>query len=114
MIMRGYDKEEALQFILQRINRKEHALLADRLGELISQAIDADMAFMLKTHVLDEGGNSGGEYYEDDDAFEYMVETLAAQNDLTPEEAVKVASLIDDFMDLQQAYMESRGLVQWE
>ena len=34
------------------------------------------------------------EYYEDDEAFEYMVETLAEQNHLDPVRAVKLASQI--------------------
>ncbi len=112
--MNGYDKEEALAFILPRINRKEHALLADRIEQLISQAIDADIAFMHGSGVLDQDGNAGTAYYEEDDAFEYIVETLAAANDLTPDQAVKMASLIDDFMDGQAAYMAYAGLIQDE
>ncbi len=113
-MMNGYDKQEALAYILSRINPKEHRELQGMLETLITQAIDADMAYMEKNDVLDADGNAGGAYYEDDDAFEYMVETLAAQNDLTPEQAVKVASLIDDYMDYQQEYLESKGLVDWE
>ncbi len=113
-MMNGYDKQEALAFICPRINRKEHMELADRIESLISQAIDADMAYMHESGVLDADGNAGDSYYEDDDAFEYMVEALVAQNDLTPEQAVKVAALIDDYMDFQQSYLEHKGLVDWE
>ena len=110
-MMQGYDRQEALDFIVKRIHPKDHPELAERIPALVEQAIDADMAFMHETGVLDDEGNSGGEYYEEDDAFEYIVEALAAQNRLSPEEAVKAASLVDDFMDAQQAYMEYRGLV---
>lgn len=113
-MMNGYDREEALAFISKRINRKEHKELADQIEALIGQAIDADMAFMHANGVLDADGNAGDEYYEDDDAFEYMVETIVAQNDLTPEQAVKVAALVDDYMDFQQEYLESKGLVDWD
>lgn len=113
-MMKGYDKEEALAFILKRFPARDHAELKDRIPDLISQAIDADMAFMHENGVLDEDGNAGNNYYEDDDAFEYMVEALAANNQLTPDQAVKVASLIDDYMDCQQEYLESKGLVDWE
>ena len=113
-MMKGYDKQEALAFILPKIDRRCHKELADRVDELISQAIDADMAYMHASGVLDADGNAGDSYYEDDDAFEAMVEALVAQNDLTPEQAVKVASLIDDYMDFQQEYLESKGLVDWE
>ena len=112
--MNGYDKQEALEFILARIHTKDHPELADCLPGLISQAIDADMAYMHEHHVIDENGNSGTEYYEDDEAFEYMVEKLAEENDLDPLKAVKLASLVDDYMDYQQEYLESTGLVDWD
>jgi len=114
MMMNGYDKTEALAFITRRINPKDHRELSGHIDALISQAIDADMAYMTEHGVLDADGNAGDAYYEDDDAFEYMVEALVAQNDLTPEQAVKVASLVDDYMDFQQEYLESKGLVDWE
>ena len=113
-MMNGYDKQEALAYILERIRPKDHPELADQLPELISQTIDADMAYMHENQVIDEEGNAGTEYYEDDDAFEYMVEKLAADNKLDPVKAVKLASLVDDYMDYQQEYLESKGLVDWD
>lgn len=113
-MMNGYDKAEALAFIVKRIHAKDHPDLADMIETLISQAIDADMEYMHQEGVLDADGNAGDEYYEDDEAFEYMVETIVAKNNLTPEQAVKVAALVDDYMDHQQAYLESKGLCDWE
>ena len=113
-MMNGYDKQEALAFIVKRIPEKGHKELAGMIESLISQAIDADMDYMHKAGVLDEEGNAGDEYYEDDDAFEYMVEAIVAKNKLSPEQAVKVAALVDDYMDHQQAYLESKGLCDWE
>lgn len=112
-MMKGYDKEEALEFIAGRIHRQDHPELAPLLPDLIGQIIDADMQYMHENHVIDEEGNAGGEYYEDDDAFEYMVEKLAEENRLDPVQAVKLASLIDDYMDYQQEYLESKGLIDW-
>ena len=113
-MMKGYDKQEALDFIVSRIRAKDHPELAEMIPELISQTIDADMAYMHEHHVIDEDGCAGTEYYEDDEAFEYMVETLAEQNHLDPVRAVKLASLVDDYMDYQQEYLESKGLVGWD
>ena len=113
-MMNGYDKAEALAFIVKRIRKADHPDLADMIESLISQAIDADMDYMYKEGVLDAEGNAGDEYYEDDDAFEHIVETIVANNKLTPEQAVKVAALVDDYMDHQQAYLESKGLCDWE
>ncbi len=113
-MMKGYDKQEALAFIDKKINRKEHQELADQITALLSQIIDADMRYMHESGVLDEEGYASDSYYEDDDAFEYMVESVVASNQLTPEQAVKVASLVDDYMDFQQEYLEYKGLVEWE
>ena len=113
-MMNGYDKQEALDYILKRIRAKDHPERAEALPDLISQTIDADMAYMHGHNVIDEEGNAGTEYYEDDEAFEYMVEKLAAQNRLDPVKAVKLASLVDDYMDYQQEYLESKGLVDWD
>ena len=112
-MMNGYNKLEAVDFIVKRISEKDHKELAGMIPQLISQAIDADMDFMHKSGVLDEEGNAGDEYYEDDDAFEYMGEAIGAANKLTPDQAVKVAALVDDYMDQQQAYLESKGLCDW-
>ena len=113
-MMNGYDKAEALAFIVKRIHAKDHPDLSGMIESLISQAIDADMDYMHKEGVLDADGNACDEYYEDDDAFEYMVEYIVARNSLSPEQAVKVAALVNDYMDHQQAYLESKGLVDWE
>ena len=113
-MMNGYDKQEALDSILTKVRMADYPELTDCMPELISQMIDADMAFMHTSHVIDEDGNAGTEYYEDDEAFEYMVEKLAEENDLDPVKAVKLASLVDDYMDYQQEYLESKGLVDWD
>ena len=113
-MMQGYDRNEAIAFITAKIRKQDHPELADRIAELIAQAIDADMAYMHENNVIDADGAAGTEYYEDDDAFEYIVERLAEQNSFTPEEAVKAASLVDDYMDFQQEYLESKGLVDWD
>ncbi|MBQ6564954.1 MAG: hypothetical protein K6A68_02550 [Clostridiales bacterium] len=113
-MMRGYDKEEALLFMLSKIDRREHAHLGDLVDKLLGQAIDADMEFMHASGVLDSEGNAGETYYEDDDAFEFIVEKIAAQNKFTPEQAADAAMLVNDYMDLQEEYMEKKGLLAWE
>ena len=112
-MMNGYDREEALLFMLSKINRKEHANLGDLIDKLIGQAIDADMEFMHASGVLDAEGNVGDTYYEDDDAFEYIVEKIAEKNKFTPEQAADAALLVNDYMDLQEEYMEKKGLLAW-
>lgn len=113
-MMNGYDKAEALTYILSRVRVRDHEELKDMIPQLISQAIDADMKFMHENGVIDTEGNAGDSYYDDDDAFEFMVDELTAQNGLNPEMSIRLASLIDDYMDYQQEYLESKGLVDWD
>lgn len=112
--MNGYDKEQALAFILPRIDRKGHKALAFLIDQLISQAIDADLQFMQETGVLDGHGDAGDGYYDDDEAFEYILDRLAQQNGFDDDMAVRVGGLLDDYMELQQEYLESIGLVDWD
>ena len=51
---------------------------------------------------------------EDDEAIEYIVESLAAKNALDPEQAVKLAALVDDYLDAQQMFLESQGMVEYD
>ncbi len=112
--MNGYDKNEALPFILSKIEARLHKDLPGNLEDWISQAIDADMAYMHSCGVIDESGDTGDAYYDDDDAFEYMLDTLVSKNKLDADTSMKLASLLDDYMDAQQAFMEQKGLVAWE
>ena len=43
-----------------------------------------------------------------------MLDDLTARNALSAEETAQVAALLDDYMELQQDYLESIGLVDWE
>ncbi len=112
--MNGYNKQEALPFILGRIDARLHRELPLPLEDAISQAIDADLAFMRESGVLDESGNAGTTYYDDDDAFEYMLDAIVSKSKLGADAAMKVASLLDDYMDAQQAFLEEKGLVDWD
>lgn len=113
-MMNGYDKEQALAFILPRIDRKGYKELTFLIDQLIFQAIDADLRFMQETGVLDEHGDAGDGYYDDDEAFEYILDALAQQNGFDDAMAVRIGGLIDDYMELQQEYLASIGLVDWD
>ena len=113
-MMNGYNKDEALAYIVPRIDPKGHKELAKQIPALISQAIDADMAFMHATRVIDQDGNAGDNYSDDDEAFEYIVDAIAEANHMNDAQAAKVGALVDDYMDVQQAFLEEKGLVDWE
>ena len=86
-MMHGYDKDAAVAFITRCIRKADHPELAEDIPALVPQMIDADMAYMHEAGVLDDDGYAGDAYYEDDEAIEYIVESLAAKNALDPEQA---------------------------
>ena len=62
-MMYGYDKADAIKWIAARIDRKEHKSLVFVLESLLDEIIEADMAFMHETGVLDVECYAGDEYY---------------------------------------------------
>lgn len=113
-MMQGYNKDAAVAFITRCIRKADHPELAEDIPALVPQMIDADMAYMHEAGVLDADGYAGDAYYEDDEAIEYIVESLAAKNALDPEQAVKLAALVDDYLDAQQMFLESQGMVEYD
>ena len=109
-MMQGYEREKALAYMMTHLNYGAHKELGDLIDSLLAQCIDADMTYMHEAGVLDDEGFSGGEWYEEDDAFEFIVDRIAQQNAFTPEQAVSAALLVNEFMDLQAAFMEKAGL----
>ncbi len=113
-MMQGYDKQEAKAYILNKVDRRMYAELDPILDQLIFDAIDYDMTYMHEAGVIDEAGNAGDHYYDDDDAFEYILDRIATKHKMSADLAMKCASLLDDYMDYQQAYLELKGLVDWD
>lgn len=114
MTMKGYDREKAAAFILANLDKKEFKPLAPQAAKLVEQAIDADMAYMLHAGVLDDKGLMGDSYYDDDEAFEFILERMAKERGLKFDQQGPLAAFVDQYMDLQQQFMEDEGLMDWD
>ena len=92
--------------------RKEgHKLAQQKLERFIRRAIEADMAYMREIDVIDEAGLMGEDEYDDDDAFEALLERLCGDTD--DEDAMDAAAqLLNSYMEAQQAFMEASGLME--
>ena len=64
--------------------------------------------------VLEKDGTMGNAYYDDDDAFEFMLDEIGKKRKSNDRELDMIASFIDQYMDLQQAYLEDKGLMSWD
>ena len=112
--MKGYDREDAARSIAAKLDARNYADLGISVESLVKQAIDADMDFMRSAGVLAEDGSMGDAYYDDDDAFEFLLDRICAERGISGEAELRLASFLDDFMDAQQDYMEQKGLLSWD
>ena len=110
-MMQGYEIESAVPFIARAMRKAGHKLPQEELESFIRRAIEADMAYMLETDVIDEDGMMGEGEYDDDDAFEALLDVLAGdvQDDAQIDQ---LAQLLDSFMTAQQDFMEESGLME--
>ena len=109
MMMQGYDAAAAVPFIARAMRKAGHKLEQAQLEEFIRRAIEADMQYMLETGVLDEEGYMGDGEYDDDDAFEALLEMIAGDDEDAMDE---IAPLLDSYMQAQQDFMEASGLME--
>lgn len=113
--MLAFDREEAASFIAGRLDARLFGkLIAQGKAEgLVRQALDADLAYMRCAGVIDEAGAEGNAFYDDDDAFEYLLDRLSRERGTREDELDDLTDFIDQYMDLMQAYMEEKGLLSW-
>lgn len=110
--MIGYDREKARAFILSRVDRRLYRDLEDDLPMLIADAIDMDIAYMKRSGVLSEDGHQGDAFYDEDDAFEAIVDAMLEKRGFDADRMLRVASLLSDYMEAQAAFLEQEGLVE--
>ena len=108
MMMQGYELEAAVPFIAKAMRKAGHKEPQDVLEEFIRRAIEADMAYM---RVIDEDGLMGDGEYDDDDAFEALLDVLG-ENCEDEDEMNRLAQLLDSYMNAQQDFMEASGLAE--
>lgn len=110
-LMRGYQEGEARDFILSRLDAKAYRSLWDQLPQLIEDFIAYDLHFMRVTGVLDENGEQGDNEYDDDEAFEFIYDAWLSDHPDQDDEEMTVATLLNEYMDLQYAFLQAKGLV---
>ena len=111
MMMQGYDVSAAVPFIAKAMRKAGHKEPQDVLEDFIRRAIEADMAYMREIDVIDEEGLMGDGEYDDDDAFEALLDMLGG--DVQDEDEMnRLAQMLDSYMNAQQDFMEASGLME--
>jgi len=114
--MQGYDRGEAEKYILRGLTKSDFKPFAGQAESLVKQAISLDFEYMRSAGVLEESGAMGGAYYDDDEAFEYIFDRMIRTRGLAEDDPKigALAALVDQYMDLQQSYLERSGLMEWD
>lgn len=110
-MMQGYDLNRAVPFIAKAMRKAGHKIAQEELESFIRRAIEADMAYMREIDVIDEDGLMGEGEYDDDDAFEALLDALGEDTD-DEDELGEIAQMLDSYMAAQQDFMEACGLME--
>ena len=108
METREYDEAEAKQYILECFRKQgDFAEITDEktLEQMVSAVMAYDAAFMKQT------GADEGEVYDDDDAYDYLYEQMTSQ---FADYKMYMLRLVEDYMDYNEQYLDSLGLIDWE
>ena len=74
------------------------------LGEMLDAVMALDAAFMHET------GADEGSVYDDDAAFDYM---HARMSERFADQKMYMMRLVEDYMDYNERYLDSLGLIDW-
>lgn len=105
--MEEYSKTDARAYIADKFAQQGdfNILPKDVFERMLDKVMELDEAFMTETGVND------GQVYDDDQAFEYMMKALQAA---FPEQKMYAMRFVEDYMEYDEAYLESAGLIDWE
>ena len=81
------------------------------LSDFVTRAVDADFAYMRNEGILIDDESR---VYDDDEAYDYIVEALLKQGNVSDEEALDIAELVETYMEVMERYMEEADLLEWE
>jgi hypothetical protein len=110
--MNGYDREKAIEYISSHVDRASAKPFAGELAAILDAFITLDFQYMRLHGVLDEEGNGGENEYDDDEAFESILDGYLADHPCGEERVMELAGLLDQYMEYQQAFLELSGLAE--
>ena len=108
METREYNEAEARAYILGCFQEQgDFAEIVDE--KTLSGIVDAVMA--LDAAFMKESGVDEGAVYDDDAAYDYMHEKMCVK---FAEHKMYMLRLVEDYMDYNERYLDSLGLIDWE
>ena len=108
--MSGFD-QEASEYILSSLRQEQAELDYALMEKVIFLAFEGELAYLEKAGMLKRGELLNGEY-DEDDAFEIMIEHVSGA--LPDEDADQLIDMLDLYIEYHDAYMEQKGLLEWD
>ena len=105
--MEEYSKADARAYIADKFVQQGdfNILPRDVFDKMLDKVMELDEGFMAEVGVND------GAVYDDDQAFEYLMKRL---QEAFPEQKMYAMRFVEDYMEYDEAYLESAGLIDWE
>ncbi|NLV59430.1 MAG: hypothetical protein GXY67_11785 [Clostridiales bacterium] len=110
--MNGYDRDRAIQYISSHMDRAWAKPFAGQLTAVLDAFITLDFQYMHLAGVLDEEGNRGENEYDEDEAFEEILDGYLMNHPCSEERVMELAGLLDQYMEWQRAFLELTGLAE--
>lgn len=107
-IVPGYDENSAVEFVVDAMKKdKRFATLNENmLRDVCQAAVKLDAQYMKKAGVAD------GDYYDDDEAYDMLVEGLISHYPNTDE--LLIAELADTYLEAHHEYLERHDFINWD
>lgn len=68
-------------------------------------------AYRLNSEYMEKAGVDDGSFYDDDEAFNHIFEGM---NKKFPDQKMYLMRFVDDYMEYDEAFLESIGAIDWE
>ena len=92
---------------LEKIKQNYPKVDKEQLTKITDAVIAADKAYQ-KAAGIDENGG----FYDDDDAYDYIVESVCADPEFQNDDLL-AAAIADDYMEQNEQYLSELGLIDW-
>ncbi|MGI6705999.1 MAG: hypothetical protein ACOX6S_06960 [Clostridia bacterium] len=117
-MINNFFSAEARDYIVGQLleSGKYRDMSKEKLEEIVDQAIVQDKAYMEKVGIItdEEDPRTEEVYYDDDDAFEYILDGILDKGAFPDILEMTMAQIIDDYMEFNEMYLEEQGLISWD
>ena len=110
--MNGFDARDAHRYIFSRIDQKAFGAIRTEISAILDAFLQSDLRFMRVTGVLDGNDDRGDQEYDEDEAFEFILDAYVSDTRCDDGIAMVVATLLDRYMELQYEYLKSHGFAE--